>query len=96
VQRIERWFKGTTYHDGDREYWAEPGTGVELCLALACDKDEELRRLGDVLAALFPERICCPADMPNWRLIHFNNHPNTTRDEIDKIMHTYHLEYGED
>jgi hypothetical protein len=96
VERIERWFKGSTCHDGRRKVWREPGSGLERCLALACETNGEIRQLASILTSLFPERICCPAHMPTEQLIHFNNHPDTTRDEIDKIMHTYHLEYGED
>ena len=89
MRAILNWFQGSGGHGVEHQIrWG----GRAACLWTACSSEQETTDLAAVVGRLFPERVCdCPA--PNARLIHFNNAPETTRDEIDKIMRTYELEY---
>lgn len=94
MQKIERWFKGTSVCTGVRSAPLDEGPfgDAELCLAMATQGQSELTALADIILRLFPERACrCNEYLWN-RVVHFNNHPNTTRGDVDKIMHTYEME----
>lgn len=95
------WFKGTTQHAGDdRTFWFEsppdwldPNRPDRHCLLLACESLIETKQVAAIITTLFPERAC-GCDIAAYQVVHFNNHPDTTRDEVDKILHTYALEHG--
>ena len=49
------------------------------------------QRLADVISRQFPSRATCEKceTSPIMRMIHFNNDPATTREDIDKILRIY-------
>jgi hypothetical protein len=96
MRPIERWFKGPATCGGFTagKVSAESWRGGQVhCLFTARDSDLEVDQLAAIIARLFPERACrCPGARPSTQVIHFNNHPATTRDDVDKIVHTLALE----
>ena len=90
---IKVWFQGTGLHDGvRRSMYTEAGEDLGLCLWMATQGDRVAQKsLHNIVKRLFPERVCACQDSGK-ALIHFNNHPETTRDMIDKVIHAYHME----
>jgi hypothetical protein len=88
------WFKGS--HNGHpplAEPWLESPEHrpTRSCLLLACESLAEVTQLASIIGTLFPERACACAMLAE-QVVHFNNHPATTRDEVDKILHAYELD----
>jgi len=107
MREITRWFQGDatcTESGGDVSKWkTEDGQShnpsIHFCLATASGgvwMSEELQQLAAIIERLFPERACrcdLPTYLAAWtRVVHFNNHPDTTRDQIDKIVHEFQME----
>lgn len=94
MRDIGGWFQGTGSCVGDQPIrWGTWPIGN--CLMMACESEAEVAALDAIVTTLFPERACKCQTSPRRRLVHFNNHPDTTRDQVDKILHTYHMEVGE-
>lgn len=99
--KIERWFKGSATCTGFKPdlFQPEEGEGVATCLAIELEVEtpyEQVpaaaRRMANIIDRLFPERACqCfkAADAQSGCLVHFNNHPETTREDVDKVLLVY-------
>ena len=97
MKELSVWFQSAARHDwGPIKLGNEmqkPGGGISDpgCLWLITETCEEIEALATIGRAIFPERWCdCTPSL--YQLIHFNNSPLTTRDHVEKILHTYHLE----
>jgi hypothetical protein len=103
--KINRWFQGAAVCGGFREYPAGGafhlyeeapfGAAPAHCLWTQASYDgatlAQTRRLADVIARHFPSRATCQQceQSPIMRLIHFNNDPLTTREDIDKVLQIF-------
>ena len=88
MRTLRNWFQGPPQHGRTRQVG---GNGLNgLCLWLVTETFEEARALANIGRALFPERWCI-CSQAAAQLIHFNNHDLTTQDEVEKILHTYHI-----
>ena len=99
MKEIGWWFRGPIVCHGVNEERASYGSGdTPLCLAMNANggvwhETEEHTQLAAVIDDLFPERSCrCSGNMIN-KLIHFNNHPDTTIDQVNKVIWEYNLRY---
>lgn len=104
MKEIKRWFQGGNHCPGVaiKHAYLEPGEEKQTdCLITATDTREERVVLWNIITRLFPERTCsCSSTLvtlgePSVPLMHFNNHPDTTRDQIDKIIHEFNMEVGQ-
>lgn len=99
MKKLETWFQGTGAHrnslslrtDGPRDGYGS-GTGSMNCLLTLCTSDRERNELVRILKRLYPE-MTCPCIDPASKLVHFNNREETTRDMVEKIIHTWQLEH---
>ena len=96
MKREGSWFQGWSTCTGGIylnavETVAENSGG---CLWMAAQTMEEIHTLAAIVRRLFPERACLCRGGDSIALIHFNNHPDTTFDHVEKILHTYELEHG--
>jgi hypothetical protein len=87
--KIERWFQGHSPHFSGHP-WAEQGAGISECLGsvVGWGRLSELAQVDVIIDRLFPGRIC-DCRWPVNRVVHFNNHPETTREDVDKVLHIY-------
>ena len=102
---IKRWFQGAGVCSGFRDFnpygWfhlyeeAPFGGPIAQCLWTQAAYDglslAQQQRLSDVIARHFPSRATCEKceQSPIMRMIHFNNDPATTREDIDKILRIF-------
>ena len=97
--KIDRWFQGPMVHGVEPEHWgtlvSEPGErGVRPeCLGSAVtlntwQDNTALERVDKIIDRLFPGRVCDCA-LPVYRVIHFNNSKETTREDVDKVLRIY-------
>ena len=95
---IERWFQGESVCGALRERTQEPGKQLLHCLwTYGRAHEYDINALAGVIERLFPERACHCANgqqSPIIQVIHFNNHLDTTHDQVDKVLHTYEGERG--
>jgi hypothetical protein len=97
--RIERWFQGVGgcgYQRLRPAAVCEPGALITphcLYTASSCVEGEDVLRLAAITTRLFGHRCLCPDDNSTprriSRMVHINNHPETTREDIDKILRVY-------
>lgn len=91
--KIERWFKGCMVHGNVVDGYEEPGVERAECLGSIVTGNEwrdiqALDRMAGVIARLFPGRICdCWG--ASIQVVHFNNAPETTREDVDKVLLAY-------
>ena len=88
----QKWLKGKDYND------SIPGSA---CLGYAIIKAKgtgwEDRRAFRIIQSLFPERsqpsLSCHCNCRGTNItVHFNNHPGTTFEEIQKVCRAYDYE----
>jgi hypothetical protein len=97
AMKIERWFQQPLSHPDTAvtAAWEEPGDGPTQCLGYVVangitswESLPAIHHLAAIIDRLFPSRICnC-----RWaagRVIHFNNHRETTREDVDKVLRIY-------
>ena len=92
--KITRWFQGAATCAGDR--WdgiQEPGDWPTpaACLLMALPHFERAETLVlRIINRHFSARACrCPNAHMATRIVHFNNHPETTREDVDKVLRIY-------
>lgn len=96
MEEIKEWMQGPENCEGYDHKKAIPWSGGQHCLGTAIHWEyNSMELMADIIGRLFPERICDHGKLMS-KIIHFNNHPNTTRDQIDKIIHEYKMEKGND
>ena len=94
--KIERWFQGVATCSGERREGniCEEGPYLATCLLMALPflgGAEE--RIVQIIERHFSHRACqCPGIGPALRIVHANNHPDTTREDIDKILRIFNEE----
>ena len=99
---IHRWFQGSSVCGGYRSgslfniYEEAPfGAPAAHCLFTQAVSDGlsliGLQLLAGVVQRHFPTRAMCQRceQSPSTRLIHFNNDPRTTREDINKILQSF-------
>lgn len=97
---IKRWFQGVAVCSGTRAsgiIYEESALGEPManCLWTQAQLDglsrQATTRLAAVVERHFPARAWCEQCSVGSisRLIHFNNHPETTREDIDKVLRIY-------
>lgn len=95
---IARWFQSTTVCAGLRAgsgMFEEAGDEMAQCLFTQAMYDRldtaAQGRLAAVVERHFPARSWCERCewSPITRLIHFNNHPETTREDLDKVLRVF-------
>jgi hypothetical protein len=90
---IERWFQGSDVC-GQREIrpalFIEDGDGSVMprCLLMVMPWGEEAALLR-IIERHFSARACRCDDRHANRIVHFNNNPETTREDIDKVLRIY-------
>lgn len=88
--KITRWFKGNDAHGGFVNASTEGGLGMSDCLgsAIGWPNVTGMAQVAQIIDRLFPGRICdCWSSA--IQVMHFNNHPETTREDIDKVLLAY-------
>ena len=91
--KIDRWFQGVGTCAGDR--WTgnayEEGSAPADCLLMVLP--HFARAEAHVLRIIerhYGARACqCPGLHAETRIVHFNNHPATTREDVDKVLRIY-------
>lgn len=106
--KIDRWFQGSGVCPGVMagEQREEPFDLMSFkasdCLWTAGTRENlsmaEMQRFADVADRLFFARCTCDNGRysPITKLIHTNNHPETTREDIDKILAVFSEESERD
>ena len=92
MEPMRGWFQGVMYCGGVRMAGTAYDGGGSTCLWLHADEQgADLVRLAEIVARLFPSRTTCgPCEVSAiTRLIHFNNAPETTREDVTKVLKTY-------
>ena len=97
--KIERWFKGAPicgYPAKSQARWEEEGGDILTTNCLMTQALHEpgvtkeiLVRLAAIIDRHFSSRCLCRTTEVTTRVIHFNNHPETTREDVDKVLRIY-------
>ena len=95
--KIVRWFKGMGACDGlTQELWQEDGpvgTTSHCLMTQAIFEDQvgidAVKKMAEIIARHFSARCLCASEEATTRVIHFNNHPETTREDVDKVLRAY-------
>lgn len=95
---IKTWFQGSMTCDGVRKNIGVWEGHHSTCLYTQAQLDkltqQEQMRLAGIIERLFSGRTgCAHCDFsPIQRMIHFNNHPETTREDINKVLGVFNEE----
>ncbi len=92
--KIDRWFQGAATCVGDR--WdgiQEPGdwpTPAACLLMVLPHFAGAETKVAAIIERHWSARACrCEKAAPATRIVHFNNHPETTREDVDKVLLIY-------
>mgnify|MGYP001581935742 CR=1 FL=1 len=96
--KITRWFQGSATCAGERLTGniREPGEAPAHCLLMVLPYFEGAEVRGcAIIERHFGARACrCVGAGPATRIVHFNNHPETTREDVDKVLRIFDEERG--
>jgi hypothetical protein len=91
VMSKRKWLKGMIGSNVDNSACLVGGVSVALTgdvVAFNQEFTRECERLGEVAERLFPERLV-GLHPSFWKAVWFNNHPETTREEMLKVCKAY-------
>jgi hypothetical protein len=96
--RIDSWMKATQTCEHDKidlEKVVVEGPDAQ-CLSVAADRlallPQQVQHIAQIIRRHFASRVTCWSCQggPGWTtLTHFNDHPETTREDVDKVLRIY-------